>query len=533
LDTRGTTDEYPLLLANLPPSQTHVRFALSIVAVLLIAFAATLPFRDILLPNVVHSIPMLQTAITINDLITAVLLYAQFSIVRQRGLLILASGYLYSALIVIPYALTFPGVYGPTGLLGGGLQTTPWIYWCWHVGLPLAVIGYASLKDMDGRTTADHRPASVVVSCSAGIVIAFVCGLALLAIAGERLLPTIMSDGVKVNVSLGVSLIYGGSMLLPVVIALALLWRRRHSVLDLWLKVMCVAWLVEIVLGTVLATARFTVGWYGSRIYALIAAIILLIVLLSETTTLYANLARSVLRQRGAREARQVAMDAMAASIAHEINQPLAAISLNTETALLCLAGPTLEVDEARAALHSVADDSHRANAVIKGIRSMYRKGSHGRAWLDVNGLVREALATAEIELRTHHVSVSTELHKELPQVLAHRGQLQQVFQNLILNAIEAMQAIPERSRVLRIRSSFNQHPKQIVVSIEDCGTGIDEKDKDRIFEPFFTTKSTGTGIGLTICQSIIETHGGELQAFANRPSGTIFEVILRIDAAG
>jgi signal transduction histidine kinase len=269
------------------------------------------------------------------------------------------------------------------------------------------------------------------------------------------------------------------------------------------------------------------------RAFALAASTVVLIVLLSETTTLYANLARSILRQRGVREARQVAMDAMAASIAHEIKQPLAAISLNSEAALLCLTRAPPDLDEARAALDCVVDDSHRASAVIGGIRSMYRKDSHGRGWLDVNGLVREALATTEIELRTHRVSVSMEPHNKLPQVFADRGQLQQVFHNLIANAIEAMHATPERSRVLRMRSDIIQDSKQIVVSIADSGAGIGEKYKDRIYEPFFTTKSTGTGIGLTICRSIIESHGGMLRASANPPTGTIFEVVLPIEAAG
>ena len=238
------------------------------------------------------------------------------------------------------------------------------------------------------------------------------------------------------------------------------------------------------------------------------------------------------MRRRAAGEARLVAMDAMAASIAHEIRQPLAAIALNSETALLSLSEAAPDVDEARAALQGVIDDSHRANAVIGGIRSMYRKGSHGRGWLDVNDLVQDALTTAEIELRTHRVSVSRgACDNQLPQVFADRGQLQQVFLNLIMNAIEAMHVTPESSRVLRIRSNIVRESNNIVVSIADSGAGIGEKDKDRIFEPFFTTKSAGTGIGLTICQSIIESHGGGLRALANRPSGTTFEIVLPIGA--
>jgi signal transduction histidine kinase len=125
------------------------------------------------------------------------------------------------------------------------------------------------------------------------------------------------------------------------------------------------------------------------------------------------------------------------------------------------------------------------------------------------------------------------EPNNELPQVFADRGQLQQVFHNLILNAIEAMHATAEHSRVLCMRSDIIQDSKQIVVSVADAGAGISEKDKDRIFEPFFTTKATGTGIGLTICQSIVESHGGLLKASANRPYGTIFEVVLPIEPDG
>ena len=315
--------------------------------------------------------------------------------------------------------------------------------------------------------------------------------------------------------------------------ALLLLWYRQNCVLDLWLMVLSFALVLEVTMSSLLASARFDVGWYASRVFGLAASIIVLIVLLSETTTLYANLARSVLRQRGARQARQIAMDAMAASIAHEIRQPLAAVILNGEAALHCLTGTTPDLAEACDALHCVVDESLRASAVIAGIRSMYRKDIHGRAWLDVNGLVQEALTATEIELRTHRVSVSMEPNNELPQVFADRGQLQQVFHNLILNAIEAMHATAEHSRVLRVRSDNIQDSKQIVVSIADAGAGIGEKDKERIFEPFFTTKPTGTGIGLTICQSIVESHGGVLQASANRPYGTIFEVVLPIEAAG
>ena len=521
-----------VLLATLPPSRGQIRLALGIAAALLVAFLIAAPFATVQLPRVDGFVAASQSVYAVNDLITSALILAQFTIVRRWALFALAMGFLYTALIALAHALVFPGAFTPTGLFGPGVQTTAWLYNFWKAGLPLAVIAYSLLKDDDSATGASLRPPGFSIVPGVAVVIAIVCALTWSAISGERFLPSLLSgdavrydqDTLRLVAVLQEALCVG---------ALLLLWFRRNCVLDLWLLVLSFTLVLEVTMSSLLAGGRFDVGWYVSRAFALTASIVVLIVLLSETTTLYANLARSVLRQRSGREARQVAMDAMAASIAHEIKQPLGAISLNSETALVCLTGPVPDLDEARAALHCVIDDSHRASTLISGIRSMYRKDSHGRAWLDVNVLLREAFTIAEIELRTHRVSVSMEPHNELPQVFADRGQLQQVFQNLITNAIEAMYATPERSRELRMRSGITQDSNEIVVSIADSGAGIGEKDKDRVFEPFFTTKSAGTGIGLTICRSIIESHGGLLQASANRPYGTIFEVILPIEAAG
>jgi signal transduction histidine kinase len=527
-----TSHQPQFLLATLPPSRGQIRLALGIAAALLVVFFAAAPFATIELPRADGFVPAYQSIYAVNDLITSALILAQFTIVRRWALFALAMGFLYTALITIAHTLVFPGAFAPTGLFGAGVQTTAWLYNFWKLGLPLAVIAYSLLKDHPRATSASRHSPEFIIFSGVAVVIAMVCGLTWAAIAGERFLPSLLgSDAVSYDKgTLRLVAIFQESLCIG---ALLLLWFRRNCVLDLWLVVLSFTLVLDVTMSSLLAAGRFDVGWYTSRVFALAASIVVLIVLLSETTTLYANLARSVLRQRGASEARRIAMDAIAASIAHEIKQPLAAISLNGEAALLCLREAAPNLDEARAALHCVVDDSHRASAVISGIRSMYRKDSHGRAWLDVNGLVRDAVTTAEIELLAHRVSVSIEPHNELPHVFADRGQLQQVFQNLIMNAIEAMQATPERSRVLHMRSDIIEDSNQVVVSIADSGAGIGETDKDRIFEPFFTTKSTGTGIGLTICRSIIEAHGGVLQAFANRPSGTIFEVVLPVEATG
>jgi signal transduction histidine kinase len=309
--------------------------------------------------------------------------------------------------------------------------------------------------------------------------------------------------------------------------ALALLWVRRRSVLDLWLMVMCCAWLFEAVISVLIISARFSFGWYAGRIFGLIATFVVLLVLLSETLALYANLARSIMRQRSDRHARQIAMDAMAASIVHEIKQPLAAIVTNANAGLAWLKRATPNLNEACSALDGVVNNGHRVNEIVGGIRSMFKKGARGQILLDVNELVRETLTMIDLDLRTQRVLVTTDLCNGLPQLSGDRGQLQQVFLNLISNAIEAMSSITDRVRDLRVRTDVVEESSEVVVTVEDSGTGLDGKDKDRIFEPFFTTKSTGTGVGLTICRVIIESHGGSLLASANKPYGTIFRVTL------
>ena len=523
-------DQRPLLLASLPPSRLQSRLACGIVVTMIVLFVVTLRYVNVQLPRVDAFIPIHAITTLINDLITAILLFSQYSIERRRTLLALASGYLFTALIVIPWALTFPGLFAPTGLLGPGLQTTAWLYTSWHIGSPLILIVAVLLKDTDSKQSESGRSPLATVGLSIAVATATVCavvsGLTWITIAGERLLPTIvLPDGIHLNQSVASSL--SGLIMVLAGGALALLWIRRRSVLDLWLMVVCCAWLLETATATLFVGARYQLGWYAGRSFGIAATFVVLLVLLSETLILYASLARSIMRQRNERHARQIAMDAMAASIAHEIRQPLASIALNGETALHCLTGATSDLDEARDALRCVVDDSHRASAVISGIRSMFQKGAHGQILLDVNDLVRETLTMVDLDLRTYGISVKTDLHNGVLQLSGDRGQLQQVFLNLISNAIEAMNSVTDRARNLQVRTDAVQKSSHIVVTVEDSGTGLEGEDKDRIFEPFFTTKSTGTGVGLTICRVIIESHGGSLVAFANKPYGAIFQVTL------
>jgi signal transduction histidine kinase len=229
---------------------------------------------------------------------------------------------------------------------------------------------------------------------------------------------------------------------------------------------------------------------------------------------------------RSARQALLTTMGQMAASIAHELNQPLAAIVTNGNAGLRWLGKATPDLDEGRAALKRVVSDGHRASQVIATIRSIFKKDGQNKAPLDVNELLREVLGLVTDQLHDQQVSIETELAAKSPEILGDRTQLQQVILNLITNAIDAMGSVTERPRVLRVRSE-TEEPDDVVISVEDTGVGIDSNSTDRIFDSFYTTKSHGMGIGLAICRSIIEAHGGRISAAPRTPHGSVFQVIL------
>src|SRR5215510_14674516 len=236
----------------------------------------------------------------------------------------------------------------------------------------------------------------------------------------------------------------------------------------------------------------------------------------ARTATMQAELARV---------GRLATMGRMTASMAHEINQPLGAIVVNGNAGLRWLARTPPNFDETRVALDQIVKDGHRASDTIEGIRAIFRKGEERRAPLDVNELIGDVLRLTRAEIQNEQISVRTELINDLPNVVGNRVQLQLVFRNLIVNAVEAMSSVTDRERVLHIRSTIM--PSGVRIAVADSGAGIDRESIDRIFDMFFTTKSHGMGMGLSICRSIIEAHGGKLSASPSHPYGSIFEIDL------
>jgi two-component system, NtrC family, sensor kinase len=234
--------------------------------------------------------------------------------------------------------------------------------------------------------------------------------------------------------------------------------------------------------------------------------------------------------QERARVERLTAIGAMTASIAHEIKQPLVAIVSYSNAGRRWLAGTPPNVDKARAVLDQIADAGRRADEVINAIRAIFQKGSNEQVPVDVNQLIIEVLDLARPTVQTNRTSVVRELRDGLPKLLADRIQLQQVLLNLVTNGIEAMETVTDRERVLKVTTDLDES-SNVLIDVEDSGTGIDPAQIDRIFSAFFTTKSHGTGLGLAICRSIVEAHGGRLTAKPREQYGSVFQLILPTQA--
>jgi len=222
-------------------------------------------------------------------------------------------------------------------------------------------------------------------------------------------------------------------------------------------------------------------------------------------------------------------MAEFAASIAHEINQPLAAVVTNADACMVWLSSEPPNLEEARAAVDCIAQDGTRASEVVRHIRATFTKDTPERTRVQVNELIREVGALLQAEASRNQVALQTELATDLPPVMGDRVQLQQVIVNLVLNGIEAMSAVTDRPRCLVIRSE-RQDSDEVLIAVRDSGVGIDAKDFRRIFDAFFTTKSQGMGMGLSICHSIVEAHGGRLWASANRDHGATLQFTLPAD---
>jgi signal transduction histidine kinase len=510
--------------APYPPGNVPVTRGRSVLAVLLSLclvglFAASMPFArtptahtDLLLPAYAAAIFLLET-------ITAALLFSLYSVQRSRALLFLASGYLFSALLTPAWVLSFPGVFSAFGI-DLGLQSTAAIAATRRLGFPLFVLVYA-LAPRRGPARESARlgigGALLATSAGAGLIVALI-------LANRDGLPPFMLDAREVTML--------WSFVPPLAIGLycvsiALLLIRHRSPLDIWICLVLFSLIIELLLISYLGGAtRLSVGWWAGRLYGLVAASIVLLVLLSESTLVYARLARTIAAERRTRQNRLTAMEALSASIAHEINQPLASMITNADAALRWLGKAEPRLDKAKDALGRIVADGHRASAIVTGIRTMFTTGSQERTELDLAALVTGAVRAAQTEAIHEFIDVDTDVDTSLPCVIGNAVQLHHVLRNLLENAIDAVRGAGRWPRRIVVRAR-RQTSGDVHVSVEDTGSGISDAVAERLFDPFISTKPGGMGMGLMFCRAVIEAHGGRIWTDANHPHGAIFHFSL------
>ena len=527
-------DSHRVFLSTLPAGRPERRLALAVVLVSVAIFFAAAPFAKVPLTQIWAFIPIYESALVINDLITAVLLFGQFGFVRSRALCVLASGYLFTAFMTVAHALTFPGLFSPTGLLGAGPQSTAWLYMFWHGGFPLLVIAYALLKD-EGREASQSRGrVRGAILSSVATVLVVACGLTLLATVGQASLPAIMrSNQYTPAMIVVVSSVWGLSLL-----ALVTLWRRRpHTVLDLWLMVVMCAWLFDIALAAVLNAGRFDLGFYAGRIYGLLAASFVLMVLLIENSQLYARLVETHDGERRERQRAQRAEEAAATAnlakseflsrMSHELRTPLNGIIGFGQLLELDVHGP-----EQQESVAQILKGGQHLLRLINEVLDLARIEA-GRLSISLEPVLASDVCSTALDLvRPQAAQRRLTLHASVPgdvYVMADRQRLQQVFLNLLSNAVK----YNVDGGNITVSCNGGAPTGRVRVGVEDTGAGIAPGLLERLFTAFDRlgaeqTGVEGTGLGLALCKQLVEAMGGTIWADSALGRGTRFTVELR-----
>jgi signal transduction histidine kinase len=521
----ASLDEFPLIIAATPATKQERRVAFAIILILTLVFIAIAPFAGVQLPRVDAFVPALQTVLCVTELITAALLFSLYSIQPLPGLLALASGYIFSGLFAFLQTLAFPGAYAPSGLIGDQLSSAPYLFFLWHIAFPLAVTVYALSDDRPRANDPLGVPTKAAIAITIACALVLTAGLTWAVTAGAQFLPSLFVDQIR---QAPITSYIAGVIWILSAAALVLLYFRKRTSLAVWLMVTLFATLPDLSLTTVLTSVRFTLGWYTARSYALIASFAVLTVLLTETISLYARLARTTVLLRRERANRFMSLDAATGAIAHEIAQPLAAIAAYGSAIVNWLKRTPPDLNDARTSATAIVEATHRANEIVLSVRALFRKTGDRTNLIQLNDVAREVLGLLQHDLGSSHVAVATEYLIDLPLIRADRIQLQQIVLNLVKNSIDAMNSVPSGNRHVRVVTRLSEN-STVLLSVEDSGHGITEEDQGRVFDPFFTTKPTGMGLGLAICRTVALDHGGNLRLVETSSHGSIFEIELPI----
>ncbi|HZR69350.1 MAG TPA: MASE4 domain-containing protein [Burkholderiales bacterium] len=527
----ATEEERPIFLSTMPAEPRERRLALAVVVASLAVFAAAAPFARERLAAAWAFLPVYQSALVVNDLITTVLLLGQFAILRLRALLLLGAAYFLSALMAVAHALSFPGLFAETGLLGSGPQTTAWLYFLWHAGFPLLVIAYARTKGAPLRARGAALPVLATL-----LAVALAAGaLTLLATSGQSLLPVIMDGNRDAPAKLGVAT----ACWMLSVVAIAALWRRRPlTVLDLWLMVVMCAWVFDVALASVLNAGRFDVGWYAGRAYGLLASSFVLIVLLLENGVLYARLAEAHAGERRARRRVEEKttelviankeLDAFSHSVSHDLRAPLRTVD---GYARMLEEDYAARLDaEARRLIGVLRVASQRMGRMIEDLLEFSKLGRHPLRTQPVQ--MNDLVASIVAELRPGAAGREIDFAiGELGVAQADPSLLRHALTNLIANAIKYTRKRDHAT----VEIGRTGTPEGPVYFVKDNGAGFDPRYADKLFGVFQRLHGAdefeGTGVGLSIVRRIAERHGGRIWAEGRPGEGATFYFTLNAGA--
>jgi signal transduction histidine kinase len=499
-------------------------------------FLLFLPFAKEQLAPMPAFIAGYQSALIIIDLITAVLLFAQFNILGLFALLPLAIGYLFAACMAFVHALSFPGLFAPTGLLDATPQTTAWMYMFWHAGFPVMVIAYAQLKSSQKFSQESKKWRGMLGALlSVGSVLIAVLAFTWLTTTGASELPPIMSGNRYTPVMLGVVT----SVCALSVIALGVLWRSKpHTVLDLWLMVVCVTWVYDIGLAAVFNHGRYDLGFYAGRLYGLLASAFVLIVLLVENTKLYAELVISHVRdlqtnaelQRLYNNSNELdkIKTRFFANMSHEIRTPMNAIL--GLTYLLKRNNPTPEQGER---LDKIAVASRHLLSIINDILD-FSKIESGTFTLEkmsfpVSAVLDHTRSLLEDAAKAKGLSIYVDYDNAPHWLIGDQTRLRQALLNYASNALKFTDQGSITIRCKLLESDSNGSDVVVRFEVQDTGIGIPADKISELFKAFkqvdasTTRKYGGTGLGLAITQRLAEMMNGHVGVESQPGKGSLF----------
>jgi signal transduction histidine kinase len=515
-------------LSTLTPGRSQWYAALGVGLLSVALFLALAPSAKVPWPQVPAFLPIYQSALIVVDLITMTLLLGQYAILRFRGLLVLACAYLFSALMALAHALSFPGLFAPGGLMGGG-QTTAWLYFLWHAGFPLLVMAYTLLTGRDSPRLASRSRA--MAELAAGIALTLAVAAVCVAVArwASQQVP-LMAGNMDAQTKAAVATFTW----LVGLAALALMaWRRPHSVIDLWLMVVLCVWAADTALASVFNHARYDLGWYMGRVYGLVASSFILAVLLLENSMLYSRLVEANEAQRRRTqdlqrlstrlEAANRDLDAFAGGLAHDLQQPI--VTIGAFAQVIQRQSGHLIGEKDASHLQRIIGAAGSAHRMIRSLLEFARLGQKeiDEETVDLNLLLQEARSTLETDTGAPVAWVVG----PLPAVRGDPSLLLLALVNLLSNAVKYSRghARPE----VRVEGQADPAGGSWV-RIRDNGVGFDMAQAGRLFRPFERLHPDaafeGTGMGLANVRRIMERHGGSVRADAAPGEGAAFTLV-------